>query len=58
VPMRILVTIAALLTAACAATGSIPTASMQSEAQRCAEGGGIWRVATESCEQSSGGGGY
>jgi hypothetical protein len=56
--MRILVTIAALLTAACAATGNIPTASMQSEAQRCAEGGGIWRVATESCEQSSGGGGY
>ena len=47
-----LLAIVALLTSACGATGI-----KQTEAQRCAEGGGIWRPAIEYCEQASGGGG-
>jgi hypothetical protein len=49
----ILLAIVAFLIAACSAT-----APRLSEAQRCAESGGIWRTATEFCEQTSGGSGY
>jgi hypothetical protein len=48
-----LLAIATFLIAACSAT-----APRLSEAQRCTESGGIWRTATEFCEQTSGGSGY
>jgi hypothetical protein len=51
--LALLLTIVALLTGACGGA----TGVRQTEAQRCTEGGGIWRTATEFCEQSSGGGG-
>jgi hypothetical protein len=45
----------ALLAAACAQTqsGNITL----SEADRCAQSGGLWRPALEMCERSAGGGG-
>ena len=52
--MKILIlwAIVALLTSACGSTGTKLT-----DAQRCVEGGGIWRPAIEFCEPASGGGG-
>lgn len=56
--MRLVLSLPALLVLVTLLTACAGAAATVTEETRCRQSGGIWRTATNHCEQSAGGGGY